>query len=596
MRLIRIQLSELAVAPLLALSLAVTLNLTAWAQGTQGAALPQPVVTGQFSVPPDFPEWVHTAVFYQIYPQTFYDSNGDGVGDLPGIIQKLDYVKSLGVDAIWINPFFDSPFLDAGYDIRDYYRVAPRYGTNEDARRLFEEAHKRGLKVLFDYVISYTSIEHPWFQASTHQEPNRYTNWYVWTDNMWIPQEGDLAGRFIQGYGTRNGMFMRNFFWSQPALNYGFGKPDPNKKWQLPTNHPDVLAMREEMKRILRFWMDLGADGFRADMAGALVKSPDPDRENNKFWREIRDILKASYPDAFMIAEWSYPADAVDGAFHADFYHWFDGYNDLAQKESWRILNGYSDGHSFFDKEGKGNIAYFLSKYMEQYKATIGKGYISLPIGNHDLARMNTNRSVDDLEALVAFGITMPGVPFVYYGNEIGMRQLHDLPQIEGAYKPRAGARTPMQWSRGVNLGFSAAPAEKLYLPVDPAPDAPNVQSQEDDPQSLLNRVRRLIALKHSEPALAAYAEFVPLFAKPNTYPFVYARAKGKDVVLVIMNPSGQEAVSDFSWNLTPAKTILLAGKEMKMTLDGGRVSVAAPGRTYAIYRVQSGAPQEETR
>ena len=130
---------------------------SAFAQGT--------AITGKDIIPP-CPDWVHHAVVYQVYPQTFYDSNGDGIGDLPGIIAKLDYIKSLGVDAIWINPFFDSPFNDAGYDIRDYYKIAPRYGTNEDARRLFAEAHKRGLKVLFDYVISYTSIDNPWFVAS----------------------------------------------------------------------------------------------------------------------------------------------------------------------------------------------------------------------------------------------------------------------------------------------------------------------------------------------------------------------------------------------------------------------------------------------
>jgi glycosidase len=157
-------------------------------------------ITGKYVIP-DGPEWVHHAVFYQIYPQTFYDSNGDGIGDLNGIIQKLDYVKSLGVNAIWLNPFFDSPFNDAGYDIRDYYKVAPRYGTNEDAKRLFEEAHKRGLKVIFDYVITYTAIDHPWFIESCKQTPNKYSNWYIWTDNVWKMEEGEFANRFIQGYG-----------------------------------------------------------------------------------------------------------------------------------------------------------------------------------------------------------------------------------------------------------------------------------------------------------------------------------------------------------------------------------------------------------
>jgi glycosidase len=543
-------------------------------------------ITGKYVIP-DSPEWTRHAVFYQIYPQTFYDSNGDGIGDLNGIIQKLDYVKSLGVNGIWLNPFFDSPFNDAGYDIRDYYTVAPRYGTNEDARRLFEEAHKRGLKVIFDYVITYTAIDHPWFKESCKQTPNKYSNWYVWNDNVWKMEEGEFANRFIQGYGQRNGNFMRNFYWSQPALNFGFGQPDTNKKWQLPTNHPDVLAMREELKKIFCYWMDMGADGIRADMAGALVKGTDVNGDTKKFWKEIRQIVKEKYPQAFMVSEWSYPKDALDGNFHADFFHWFDGYNDLTQKESWRILNGYSEGHSYFDKEGKGNIAYFLSKYMEQYTATKDKGYILIPLGNHDNARMNVNRTSDDLELIMAFGITMPGIPFIYYGNEIGMRELYDMPQIEGAYKPRAGARTPMQWTPEKNHGFSAADFSKLYLPVDTSSNAPNVESEQHDPHSLLNRVKKLIQLKHNEPALAAYAEFVPLYAKENTYPFIYARANGKDVILVILNPSEKTATAEFQMNVPYKKLQLLAGKAMIITKKKNIMNLDVPGISYAVYKLK---------
>lgn len=230
-------------------------------------------ITGRYVLPPDCPEWVNHAVFYQVYPQSFYDSNGDGIGDLQGIIQKLDYIKSLGVDAVWINPFFESPFCDGGYDISDYYKIAPRYGTNDDAKRLFEEAHKRGLRILFDFVASYTSMEHPWFKASAQQQKNKYSNWYIWTDNVWLNPPKQYDGSFVKGYGRRNGQYMLNFHYCEPALNYGFALPDPREKWELPTNHSDVLAMREEMQKVFRFWMDLGADGFRADMAGALVKT-----------------------------------------------------------------------------------------------------------------------------------------------------------------------------------------------------------------------------------------------------------------------------------------------------------------------------------
>ena len=173
------------------------------AAADQSAARP---ITGKV-VRPAGPEWLDHAVFYQIYPQTFYDSNGDGIGDLPGIIAKLDYVKSLGVGAIWLNPFHDSPFRDAGYDASDFYTVAPRYGSNEDARRLFAAAHERGLRVIIDYVASYTSIDHPWFKASCDPRPNKYSNWYVWTDGIWYPGWDKNRG-FVQGYCERDGQYL----------------------------------------------------------------------------------------------------------------------------------------------------------------------------------------------------------------------------------------------------------------------------------------------------------------------------------------------------------------------------------------------------
>ena len=559
-------------------------------------SIPEAVITGKYEKP-NCPEYLHEAVFYQIYPQTFNDTDGDGIGDLNGIIQKLDYVKSLGVDGFWINPFFESPFHDAGYDVSDYYKVAPRYGTNDDAKRMFDEAKKRNLKIIFDYVISYTSIEHPWFKESAKQEKNKYSNWYIWTDNMWVNPPDEYKDSFIKGYSRRNGQFMRNFYWSQPALNFGFAKPE--EPWMLPPDHPDILALKDELKKMLRFWMDMGASGFRADMAGALVKNANitgndqffntRDEYTKKFWNEIRNILDTEYTDAFMVAEWSLPEAALNGGgFHADFFHWFAGYNDLLQKESWRIGNGYSEGHSFFDKEGKGNIAEFLRQYMDQYNKTKGKGYILLPLGNHDLARLGNKRTDKELEMIFAFSLAMPGIPFIYYGNEIGMRQLaDDLPYVEGAYKPRAGARTPMQWAAGKNLGFSLAGPEKLYLPVDPAPDAPTVQAEEKDKNSLLNKVRQLIQLKKTEPSLAAFAEFVPVYAKENTYPFVFARAAGKDIILAIFNPADREVQAEFKLNISSKKFEKLAGDQFKITQKNQVYSVLVPPISYGIYKVK---------
>jgi maltose alpha-D-glucosyltransferase/alpha-amylase len=180
----------------------------------------------------------------------------------------------------------------------------------------------------------------------------------------------------------------------------------------------------------------------------------------------------------------------------------------------------------------------------------------------------------------------MPGVPFIYYGNEIGMRQLtSDLPHVEGAYKPRAGARTPMQWSKEKNAGFSTAAPDRLYLPVDNAGDFPNVAGQESDPKSLLNRVKRLIQLKKQEKALAAYAEFVPLFARENAYPFIYARAAGDEVILVILNPAGRNVEAGFSCNIDLTGEKLLSGQELAIAVKGDEFKVSVPAQAYAVYK-----------
>jgi maltose alpha-D-glucosyltransferase/alpha-amylase len=550
-------------------------------------------ITGECTVPAA-PDWVHNAVFYQIYPQTYYDTNGDGIGDLNGIIEKLDYIKSLGVTALWLNPFFESPFRDAGYDISDYYKVAPRYGTNDDARRLFEEAHKRGIKVIFDWVISYSSIDHPWFQESAKQDSNKYSNWYIWTDNTWINPPKEFSDAFIKGYSSRNGQFMRNFYWSQPALNFGFTNPE--EPWMLPIDHPDIKALQDELKNVLRFWMDMGADGFRADMAGALVKNANVkgndqffnsrDEGTKLFWQDIRKLMDAEYPGSFMVAEWSGPIDALDNAFHADFFHWFEGYNDLVQKESWRILNGVSEGHSFFDRQGLGNIQAFLDSYMAQYLPTKDKGYINLPLGNHDNARINVDRTDKELEMIYAFGLTMPGVPFVYYGNEIGMRQQYGNPNVEGAYPPRSGGRTPMQWAPGKNLGFSSGNPEDLYLPVDSSNDAPTVAVQENDPESLLNKFRKLVELKTTEAALTAYAEFVPVYAAANTYPFIYTRANKNEVILCLYNPADRVENAQFNLNLNIENIELLMGDELNLKNENSSFSVEMPPISYALYKL----------
>ena len=186
----------------------------------------------------------------------------------------------------------------------------------------------------------------------------------------------------------------------------------------------------------------------------------------------------------------------------------------------------------------------------------------------------------------ISFSIAMPGIPFIYYGNEIGMRQLYNMPYVEGAYKPRAGARSPMQWSSGKNDGFSTCAADKLYLPVDTTSDAPNVTDEEKDPNSLLNNIRKLIQIKKKEPALKAYAEFVPVYAKENSYPFIFARANGKDVILAVFNPAAEGKTASFSLNIKANKFTLLAGKDSQVEINGNRYKLKINGQTYSLYKL----------
>lgn len=495
-----------------------------------------------------FPRWLNQAVFYQIYPQSFYDSNDDGIGDLPGIIQKLDYIQSLGVNAIWINPCFVSPFDDAGYDVADYYQVAPRYGTNQDLKQLFAAAKQRGIRVLLDLVPGHTSVEHAWFQNSQKHEKNTYSDFYVWNDSIWEMPQQDLP--VVRGYAQRDAGYITNFFWFQPALNYGFAQTDPRTPWMQPVDAPGPQMVRQEIKKIMQFWLEMGADGFRVDMAASLVKR-DPDKaETAQFWRWIRQWLDENYPEAVIVSEWGHPPHAIQGGFHVDFLLGFNspGWISLFRK---RGIGHWRDPYawSFFDESGHGDIRQFLEEYLPYLEAVQGRGLIALITGNHDeTPRVANNRSTALLKLIYLFLLTMPGTPFIYYGDEIGM-QFRELPSKEGGYL-RTGSRTPMQWSDEINAGFSRAPAEDLYLPVSEAEDRPTVAAQEVDLDSLLNRVRSLIKTRQALKALEADADFEIVYAESGRLPFVYTRAKQGQKLLVALNPSNQPVSLELPGNL----------------------------------------------
>jgi glycosidase len=515
------------------------------------------------------PTWLNDAIFYEIYPQTFYDTNGDGIGDINGITEKLEYIKSIGCNAIWMNPCFDSPFMDAGYDVRDYKKVAARYGTNEDMKHCLEQAHKKGIRIILDLVPGHTSDQHEWFRQSQLAAQNEYTNRYIWTNTVW---EKPKDFGCMTGMSERDGSYIINFFNSQPALNFGFNKI--TAKWQMHYTHPDCVATFDAILDVMRFWLDMGCDGFRVDMADSLVKN-DPDKvATAELWRRARTMLDTEYPEAALVSEWSNPKQAITNAgFHGDFYLNHEGHGS-GYRNLFRNTNpATGEQKSFFSKQGNGNINEFLPEYLERYNSSKDYGHICFFTCNHDTDRMSVSFDETELKISYAFIFTMPGMPFLYYGDEIGL-QFFNLVSKEGGYR-RTGSRTPMQWSKNKNLGFSTSESSKLYLPVDQCPCAPTVEGQLDDPNSILNTVKALIALRHSEPDLQADGEFEPIYAKENEYPFVYRRGK----LLVAVNPSQNPAKAPVDH---VGACIFSIGESLP---DGD--GIAMQGQSFAVFRMQ---------
>ena len=479
--------------------------------------------------------WLKDAYFYEIYPQTFRDSNGDGIGDIRGIIEKLDYIKSVGCNALWINPWYDSPFADAGYDVRDFKKVAERYGTMEDAKELFRVAHEKGIHVLIDMIPGHTSEQHEWFCKSGMEVPaETYADRYIWTENAFCRGDGMP---FIGGEKPRDATYIINFFKCQPALNYGFRKIN-EPGWQQPIDAPAPLATREAMKDIMRFWLDAGCDGFRVDMADSLVKNEGEDKRGTmEVWKDIAGTIHAEYPEMALVSEWNKPRQALNCGFDMDFMlDWYgNGYSRLARYYKLDKQGNITEDESYFKAEAKADISGFLKDYLPQYEDTKDAGLWCLITGNHDCKRTSFNLNDAERKLLYAFLLTMPGAPFIYYGDEIGMRYRW-LPTKEGGYH-RTGSRTPMQWNEGENLGFSEGKAETLYLPVDPAADAPNAAAQENDPDSMLNHVRKLLALRKANEDLGNYSSFEVYSAEEGSRLFAYKRGN----YLLAVNPGLEE-------------------------------------------------------
>ncbi|WP_336630370.1 MULTISPECIES: alpha-amylase family glycosyl hydrolase [unclassified Microbacterium] len=506
-------------------------------------------------------------VLYQVYPQSFADADGDDMGDLDGVAARLDYLAWLGVDAVWISPCFVSPMRDAGYDVADFSRIDPRYGGDAALDRLVAEADRRGIAILLDLVAGHTSDTHPWFRSAC-DDP---------TDDRYVFSPDPHAG-FVPVDGARGGFYRPNFFAFQPALNFGYARPDATEPWRQGVDADGPRRNRDALVDIVTGWYDRGISGFRVDMAASLVKDDPGHVETAKLWRDVRGRIERTHPGRLLVSEWGDPARAVPAGFDVDFFLQFGGDDDgLPLKSLWNdgagtVHDAWEPRVPWADASGAGDAGDFVAAWRRAHdaiEASGRSGVVGLPTANHDFTRLVSGpRSADQVRPALLLALTWPALPCIYYGDEIGMRYVPDLPSLEGSslgprYE-RAGSRTPMQWG-AVPDAWPPASASH-YLPEDPDPARPTVAAQLADPDSLLYFVREAIALRRRDPRLGArgVVDVVSTGA-----PFVFRR----EGLLVALNPAG--AAREVALPAGAPAEILLSSSAV---LDGGTLRLAPFG------------------
>jgi maltose alpha-D-glucosyltransferase/alpha-amylase len=457
---------------------------------------------------PDQPdqEWFRRAVFYEVLVRGFFDANDDGTGDLPGITAKLDYLQWLGVDCLWLLPFYQSPLRDGGYDISDFFTILPEYGTLGDAVELIEESHKRGIRIVADLVMNHTSDQHPWFQESRQDRTNPKADWYVWSDDD--QQWSDARVIFVDTEKSnwtydqqRSQYYWHRFFSFQPDLNY---------------DNPEVA---DTMLDVVRFWLDIGLDGFRLDAVPYLFEREGTNCENlpetHEYLKRVRKEVDAAFPGRVLLAEANqWPEDVVDYFGNGDECHMCFHFPvmprmfmsvrreqryplteilartpDIPDGCQWGIFLRNHDELTLemvTDEERD----YMYSEYAKdpRMKRNLGIGRRLAPLVDHD------RRIAELLHAML---FSFPGSPVLYYGDEIGMGDNIYLGD-------RDSVRTPMQWSPDRNAGFSRADFAQLYLPplMDPVYgyQACNVEAELRDPSSMLHWMKRMLEVRKQHP------------------------------------------------------------------------------------------------
>ncbi|HUQ38968.1 MAG TPA: maltose alpha-D-glucosyltransferase [Acidimicrobiales bacterium] len=491
----------------------------------------------------DDPRWYERAVFYEVLTRGFFDSNDDGTGDLRGLTARLDYLQWLGIDCIWLLPFYSSPLRDGGYDIADFFTVLPEYGDLADAVELVEEAHRRGLRIIADLVMNHTSDAHPWFQSSRDDPTGPHGDWYVWSDDDQRYPEArvifvDTEKSNWTWDPTRQQYYWHRFFSHQPDLNF------------------DNPAVQDAMVDVVRFWLDIGLDGFRLDAVPYLFERDGTNGENlpetHDYLRRVRKEVDANYPGRVLLAEANqWPADVVDyfgpsgDECHMCFHFPLMPRMFMAVRREQRypiteilaqtpeIPDGCQWG-IFLRNHDELTLEMVTDEerdYMYAEYAKDPKMRRNVGIGRRLAPLVDNDRRVAEL--LHAMLFSMPGSPVLYYGDEIGMGDNIYLGD-------RDGVRTPMQWTPDRNGGFSKADFARLYLPplMDPVYgfQAVNVEGEQRDPSSMLHWMRRLLEVRRQHP-LFGTGSFEVLDAE-NPSVLAYARQQGDDLVLCVNNLS----------------------------------------------------------
>jgi maltose alpha-D-glucosyltransferase/alpha-amylase len=490
----------------------------------------------------DDPLWFKDAVFYEVYVRGFYDSNGDGVGDFAGLTEKLDYLEWLGVDCLWLLPMYASPLRDGGYDIADYYSILPEYGTLEDFRRFIDAAHARGIRVITDLVVNHTSDQHPWFVEASSSPDSPKRDWYVWSDSPEKYREARIIFTDTEKSNwtwseTAQAFYWHRFFSHQPDLNY---------------DNPEV---QQAMLDAVDYWLDFGIDGFRADAVPYLYEREGTNCENlpetHAFLKRLRAHIQERHPNALLLAEANqWPEDVVEYFGRGDEFHM--GYHfpimprlfmalrqedrrpiveilertpDIPANCQWGMFLRNHDELTLemvTDEERD----YLYNEYAKDRRMRLNVGI------RRRLAPLldNSHRRIQLLHALL---FSLPGSPFLYYGDEIGMGDNIYLGD-------RDGVRTPMQWSSDRNAGFSKADFERLYFPVISNPvygfQSVNVDAQMRYDTSLLNWMRQMILLRKEH---HVFGRGSMRFVKPeNRKIFAFVREHEGETVVCVFNLS----------------------------------------------------------